>query len=100
MKLRKMLAMVLTVAMIVSLLPVMAVTAATTSTGSGAGTSPVVFTKELIPAGNGQPAKIKLEAYVEGTVSSTSGGKPTDIILVLLDGKEAINVLTVIYIVR
>lgn len=42
-----------------------------------------VFTKELIPAGNGQPAKIKLEAYVEGTVNTSSGGNPTDIIMVL-----------------
>ncbi len=74
MKLKKMLAVILAIAMVASLFPVMA---------AGAGTSPVVFTKELIPAGNGQPAKIKLEAYVEGTVSSTSGGKPTDIILVL-----------------
>ncbi len=73
MKLKKMLAVVLAIVMVVSLLPVIAAGAEDT----------VVFTKELIPAGNGQPAKIKLEAYVKGTVSATSGGRPTDIILVL-----------------
>ncbi len=85
MKFRKMLAIMLTFAMIASLLPVIPVTAAEPVLGAGgaADESSVVFTKELIEAENGQPAKIKLEAYVKGTVSSTSGGKPTDIIMVL-----------------
>lgn len=77
MKLKRLMAIILTMAMIISLFPVIAVTAAQ-STDNAA-----VFTKTLIPAGNGQPAKIKLEAYVKGQVSASSGGKPTDIIMVL-----------------
>lgn len=77
MKLKKMLASILAIAMVISLLPAMTITAA------GATEDSVVFTKELIPAGNGQPAKIKLEAYVKGTVSASSGGRPTDVIMVL-----------------
>jgi len=76
MKLRKLLAMVLTMAMVLTILP-------TATLVSAESTDSIVFTKELIPAGEGQPAKIKLEAYVKGTVSATSGGRPTDIIMIL-----------------
>ncbi|MBQ3565905.1 MAG: VWA domain-containing protein, partial [Oscillospiraceae bacterium] len=76
MKTRKLLAIVLVMAMITALMPMSMVANAATNDA-------VVFQKELIPAGNGQPARIKLEAYVEGTVSASSGGKPTDIIMVL-----------------
>ena len=86
MKLKKMLAVLLTVAMVISLLPVMAVTAEDMARGSlnaAEENSSIVFTKELLPEGNGKSARIKLEAYTKGKVSATSDGRPTDIIMVL-----------------
>ena len=56
MKLKKMLAVLLTVAMVISLLPVMAVTAEDMARGSlnaAEENSSIVFTKELLPEGNG-----------------------------------------------
>jgi len=75
MKTQRMLAAILTVVMLISLMP--AIVFAADATDS------VVFTKELMPAENGQPEKIRLEAYVKGTVNASSGGQPTDIIMVL-----------------
>ncbi len=75
MKTRRILATILAFAMLITLLPAtLAVSAETDS---------VKFTKELLPATSNQPARIKLEAFVEGTVSTSSGGKPTDIIMIL-----------------
>ena len=75
MKTRRILATILTFAMLLTLLPA-------TITVSAA-TDPVVFTKELLPAASGQPRKIKLEAYTTGSTSSTSAAVPADIVLVL-----------------
>ena len=76
MKIQKLLAMFLIIAMITTLMPVTMIDNAATNDA-------IVFQKVLTPAGNGQPTRIKLEAYVEGTVSALSEGRPTDIIMVL-----------------
>ena len=75
MKTRKILATILTIAMLITLLPANIIVSAATE--------PVVFTKELLPAVSGQPRKIKLEAYTTGSTSSTSATMPADIVLVL-----------------
>lgn len=75
MKIRRILATILSIAMLVTFLPA-------TMMGSAA-TDPVVFTKEVLPITSGQPRRIKLEAYTTGYTSSTATTMPADIILVL-----------------
>ena len=94
MKTRKILATILTIAMLITLLPANIIVSAATE--------PVVFTKELLPAVSGQPRKIKLEAYTTGSTSSTSATMPADIVLVLdqsgsmddsIDGSTKLNIM-------
>lgn len=73
---KKFLATVLAIVMLVSLVPAMTVSAATSEDG-------VVFTKTLIPSVAGQPRKIKLEAYTTGSTTASQTTMPADIILVL-----------------
>ena len=94
MKTRRIVATVLTMVMLMSLLP--------SAIGVSAATDPVVFTKELLPVKDGQPRKIKLEAYTTGASSSTATTLPADIILVLdqsgsmddtIDGKTKLSIM-------
>jgi len=75
MKTRRILATILTFVMLITLFPATMIVSAEAD--------PIVFTKELLPAESGQPRKIKLEAYVTGSTSSTTATVPADIILVL-----------------
>lgn len=73
---KRLLAWVLTLAMLVSVMPIGAF-------AEGGEEDAVHFTKDLIPATHTQPAKIKLEAYTTGSVSTSTTSKPTDVVLVL-----------------
>lgn len=74
---KKIISLVLALTMLCSLLPA-AVFAAETEQGES-----VVLTKTFIPASGGQPDRLKLEAWVTGSTTSTTTTKPTDIVLVL-----------------
>ncbi len=73
----KLMAWLLTLAMLMTMVSGLTITA------SAEDTSPVVFTKELVPSTAGQPKRIKLEAYTTGSTTSSQTTMPADIILVL-----------------
>ncbi len=77
MRTRKILAWLLTLAMLMTMVSGLTITA------SAEDTNPVVFTKELVPSTAGQPKRIKLEAYTTGSTTSSQTTMPADIILVL-----------------
>ncbi len=85
---KKFLALVLTLAMVLSLVPVTALAAGDESTRVGTvqsdGNNGVKVIKTATPKedGNGE-ATIDMEAYVTGTVTSTTQSTPLDIVLVL-----------------
>ena len=85
---KKFLALVLTLAMVLSLVPVTALAAGDESTRVGTvqsdGDNGVKVIKTATPEkdGNGK-ATINMEAYVTGTVTSTTQSTPLDIVLVL-----------------
>jgi len=80
---RRIISMLLVLAMVFSVLPVMTFAAESSGGGSSGSNEGVVFTKTMIPANTLSPAKIKLEAYAEGSVTSETAKIPTDIVLVL-----------------
>lgn len=73
---KKTLATILAIVMLISLLPAFSVSAADPDNG-------VEFTKTLVQSVAGQPRKIKLEAYTTGSTASSQSTTPADIILVL-----------------
>ncbi len=84
---KKFLALVLTLAMVLSLVPVTALAVGKNSpvkTVQSDGTNGVKVIKSATPKedGNGE-ATINMEAYVTGTVTSTTQSTPLDIVLVL-----------------
>ena len=85
---KKFLALVLTLAMVLSLVPVTALAADGTPTPDKATESVtasqdgVNITKEVVPDGKGN-YNLVMEAYVEGTTTTTTSTKPLDIVLVL-----------------
>ena len=85
---KKFLALVLTLAMVLSLVPVTALAAGDESTRVGTvqsdGNNGVKVIKTATPKKNGNgKATIDMEAYVTGTVTSTTQSTPLDIVLVL-----------------
>ena len=83
---KKFLALVLTLAMVLSLAPVGALAAGDEGTRVGTvqsdGTTGVKVIKTANPGENGK-ATINMEAYVTGTVTTTTQSTPLDIVLVL-----------------
>ncbi len=77
MKFRKILAVLITATMLMSLFPTITGVAAPGESDS------VVFTKTLVDSAAGQPKRIKLEAYTTGSATSSSEHFPADIVLVL-----------------
>ncbi len=77
---KRLMALCMTVFMILSVLPT-GVFAADSSTGGAS--SGIFFEKTVLSATADAPAKIRLEAYTTGSVSSTQSHLPTDIVLVL-----------------
>ena len=83
---KKFLALVLTLAMVLSLVPVTALAAGDTPvrTVESDGTSGVKVIKTATPEKNGNgKATINMEAYVTGKVTTTTQYIPLDIVLVL-----------------
>ena len=85
---KKFLALVLTLAMVLSLVPATAMAAGDESTRVGTvqsdGTNGVKVIKTANPKENGNgEATIDMEAYVTGTVTTTTQSTPLDIVLVL-----------------
>ncbi|MBR2490177.1 MAG: DUF11 domain-containing protein [Ruminiclostridium sp.] len=95
---KRLLAMFMAMAMAFSLLPTSVFAAGTTtSTDDG-----VEFTKTLIQGENGQPDRIKLEAWTTGSGSESKVYTPTDIIIVAdqsgsmdesIDGKKKLAIM-------
>ena len=85
---KKFLALVLTLAMVLSLVPMTALATDGTPTPDKATESVtasqdgVNITKEVVPDGKGN-YNLVMEAYVEGTTTTTTSTKPLDIVLVL-----------------
>jgi len=78
MKMRRMLATVLAIVMVMSLLPAVSFAGAATPASD-----PVVLKKEFIETADGMPNELRLEAYVTGSLEKSNGSVPADIILVL-----------------
>ncbi len=79
---KKLLSLFVALCLAINILPMAIIvsgeTAANAITASG-----VVLNKSLIPATDTSPKKIRIEAYVNGTVSTSEAHKPADIVLVL-----------------
>ncbi|MBE7016247.1 MAG: hypothetical protein E7417_05465 [Ruminococcaceae bacterium] len=75
-KSNKFMALLLTLTMLMTMISGLTITVS-------AATNPVVLTKELIITDEGMPNELKLEAYVTGSLETSSGSIPADIILVL-----------------
>ncbi len=78
MKTKQILAWILTLAMVMTFMPVLSYAIAV-ETPEG----PVVLTKTLVVTEDGMPNELKLEAYVTGSLEKTDGSAPADIVLVL-----------------
>ena len=77
---KRLLSLLMAAAMLITMLPAMPALADNSTTPANSG---VHFTKELVEGLAGQPSRLKLEAYVTGSVSSTETKIPADIVLVL-----------------
>ena len=67
----------------INILPMAITGAGETAVNNTESTSGVILNKSLIPATDTSPKKIRIEAYVNGTVSTSEKHKPADIVLVL-----------------
>jgi len=88
---RRLISLIVTICMIVNMLP-MVVLGADEQYQIQVDDA-IVLNKSLVPATATSPAKIRLEAYVNGTTSVSQQHKPADIVLVLdQSGSMADNV--------